>query len=80
MHDMIETKGSAAIRAVAAVVSAIPKTIAEAGEHGAPSVMLFMAMQSQGCTKSQFDMVMAVLVDCRKIHLRFDRYFIGGAK
>jgi hypothetical protein len=42
--------------------------------------MLFMAMQSQGCTKSQFDMVMAVLVDCSKIHLRFDRYFIGGAK
>jgi len=55
---------------IALIVNTVVTTIRETGDHGAPGGVIYSALIAQGCTKSQFDSLMAALV--RKGQLRYE--------
>ena len=62
-------------QAINTVVRAVLETIQEMGTDGAPSGVLFAALQTQGCTLSQFQSLMGALERAGKVALRYDCYF-----
>ena len=57
------------------VVKAVLETIREMGKDGAPSGVLFAALQTQGCTLNQFQSLMGALERAGKVALKYDCYF-----
>jgi hypothetical protein len=50
------------IRLVRMIADGIVDTVREAGPLGAPSGPMYLAMQEQGCTLSQYQSIMGALV------------------
>lgn len=49
------------------IVSATVDAVKAAGPHGAPAGVIYAALMTQGCSKSQFDSLMGALVRTGKL-------------
>lgn len=63
------------LRTLAAVSNAVIDSVKAAGPAGAPAGVVFAALSTQGCTKSQFDALMSALVATGWLRRHGDLYF-----
>jgi len=61
-------------KALQMIVAAVLEAIQAAGPTGAPGGVLYAALMAQGCSKSQFDSLMAALVSTGKVRRDGDVY------
>lgn len=63
MHQMSQNNDAIRVNAMRSLVCSVLSGVAAGGAHGAPSGVLFAAMQAQGATLSQYGKLMTALAE-----------------
>ncbi len=63
------------IRAMGAVVDLVLQCVIDTGRNGAPAGMLYASLSQFGCTKTQFDTLMSLLVEAGRVECRGHVYY-----